>query len=122
MLALAAGNALPASGERRHDRLDAQREVQQLPFWFHFASWSLPMVTLTLKNVPEDLYEDLKRSAERHRRSINREAIVRLEQALRGGRPNVEDTLARVRRLRAQTPNVFVTDEALRAARDEGRP
>lgn len=80
------------------------------------------MVTLTLKNVPEDLYEDLKRSAERHRRSINREAIVRLEQALRGGRPNVEDTLARVRRLRAQTPNVFVTDEALRAARDEGRP
>lgn len=48
------------------------------------------MATITLKNVPDDLYDQLKRSADRHRRSINREAILCLEQALQSGTPGAQ--------------------------------
>ena len=37
------------------------------------------MLTLTLKNIPEDLHGLLKESAERNRRSLNSEILVRLE-------------------------------------------
>lgn len=81
------------------------------------------MATMTLKNVPEPLYEQLKRSAERHRRSINSEAIVCLERALQSERIDPATLLTRARALREKlAPRLFVTDEELRAARDEGRP
>ena len=38
------------------------------------------MPTLTLKNIPDDLHARLKASAERNRRSLNSEILVRLEQ------------------------------------------
>ena len=37
------------------------------------------MATLTLKNIPDELHEQLKLSAERNRRSLNSEILVRLE-------------------------------------------
>ena len=40
------------------------------------------MATLTLKNVPEDLVEQLKDEAKQNRRSLNQEAIFRLERSL----------------------------------------
>jgi len=76
---------------------------------------------MTLKNVPDELYEQLKRSAERHRRSVNKEAITCLERAL-GGRADAVELLDEIRAARAQMRNVYVTDDDLRAARDEGRP
>jgi antitoxin FitA len=79
------------------------------------------MATMTLKNVPDELYEQLKRSAERHRRSVNKEAITCLERAL-GGRTDAAELLDEIRAARAQMRNVYVTDDDLRAARDEGRP
>jgi plasmid stability protein len=36
------------------------------------------MATLTIRNVPDDLYESLKADAERNGRSLNQEAIQRL--------------------------------------------
>ncbi len=80
------------------------------------------MATMTLKNVPDELYQQLKQSAERHRRSINSEAIVCLERALGSERVDPDVLLMRARSLRARTPNLFVTDAELRTARDEGRP
>ncbi len=41
------------------------------------------MATLTLKNVPEELVEQLKEEAKQNRRSLNQEAIFRLEVSLR---------------------------------------
>lgn len=38
--------------------------------------------TLTLKNIPDEVYERLKLSAAVHRRSLNSEAIVCLESVL----------------------------------------
>lgn len=37
------------------------------------------MLNLTLKNIPRDLHARLKESAERNRRSLNSEILVRLE-------------------------------------------
>lgn len=57
--------------------------------------------TLTLKNIPDDVYQRLKASAETHRRSLNSEAIVCLEAVLLPGRADPSERLARARALRA---------------------
>jgi plasmid stability protein len=56
------------------------------------------MPTLVLRNVPDDLYQQLKATAAHHRRSMTQEAIVSLQAALAGRqeqppRPTVEDSL-----------------------------
>lgn len=80
------------------------------------------MATMTLKNVPDDLYLRLKESAERHRRSLNSEAIHCLERVLRSEQVDPDALLARAQALRDRMVGIFVTDADLRAARDEGRP
>ena len=39
------------------------------------------MTTLTLKNIPDELHALLRESAEKNRRSLNSEILVRLESA-----------------------------------------
>ena len=57
--------------------------------------------TLTLKNIPDDVYARLKLSAEVHRRSLNGEAIVCLESVLFPSKLAPADRLARAHALRA---------------------
>jgi antitoxin FitA len=57
--------------------------------------------TLTLKNIPDSVYERLKASAEMNRRSMNSEAIVCLEAVLVPARLAPGERLARARELRA---------------------
>jgi hypothetical protein len=57
--------------------------------------------TLTLKNIPDAVYERLKASAEMNRRSLNSEAIVCLESVLLQTRLAPGERLARARELRA---------------------
>jgi len=78
------------------------------------------MATLTIKNIPEKLRQQLKESARQHRRSINGEAISCLEKALVGNRVDPDEFLARS--LRARMPRVFITPRDLRAAKSQGRP
>ncbi len=80
------------------------------------------MATLTLKNVPDRLYERLRESARDHRRSINKEAIVCLERSLAVGRLDPTSLIARAREIREGAGKLYITDEDLRRARDEGRP
>jgi plasmid stability protein len=80
------------------------------------------MATLTIKNLPEDIYAALGSLAKRHRRSINGEAIVQLEKALENSDSNNERRLERIRRLRDSLPDVWLTDEDLDFAKNEGRP
>jgi antitoxin FitA len=79
---------------------------------------------LTLKNVPDNVYERLKRSAEEHRRSLNSEAIVCLESVLLPASGNPTEQLDRIRRLRdeLQSRGVWATPDLLERARNEGRP
>ena len=77
--------------------------------------------TLTLKNIPDAVYERLKGSAELHRRSLNSEAIVCLESALLPTRVAPEERLARARSLRAAKPQVVYQAEDIDTFKREGR-
>jgi len=80
------------------------------------------MATLTIKQLPDELYQRLKERAAAHGRSINSEAIVCLKQLLEPTRLDTRSWLEEVRALRRQAPGVFLTDAMLRKAKDEGRP
>lgn len=80
------------------------------------------MATLTIKNLPDEIYAALTKTAKRNRRSINGEAIIRLEQGLQGVEPDIEATLDRIRRNREKLKGVWLTDEFLEYAKNEGRP
>ena len=56
--------------------------------------------TLTLKNIPDAVYDRLKASAEIHRRSMNNEAIVCLETVLLPTPVSSAERLARIRAVR----------------------
>ena len=78
--------------------------------------------TLTLKNIPETVYERLKTAAQMHRRSLNSEAIVCLETVLMPTQVAPSERLARARELRAALPQgKFVALDIDKAKRD-GRP
>ena len=80
------------------------------------------MATLTLKNFPDDLYAQLKARAAYHRRSLNREAVLCLEEALVGqARHDPAKLLAELRRARTRFRALHVTDRSLAAARATGR-
>ncbi len=57
--------------------------------------------TLTLKSIPDEIYERLKSAAAMHRRSLNSEAIVCLESVLRPEKMAPAERLARAHALRA---------------------
>ena len=78
--------------------------------------------TLTLKNIPEAVYERLKASAEAHRRSLNSEAIVCLEAVLLPAKVDPVERLARARELRASLGKVRFKAKDIQALKTEGRP
>jgi plasmid stability protein len=80
------------------------------------------MATLTIKNVPEKLHQRLKESAAQHRRSINSEAICCLERMLGAHQVDPKEFLAKVDAMRKRMPYVNLTEDFLRAAKNEGRP
>lgn len=60
--------------------------------------------TLTLKNIPDEVYERLREVAAMNKRSLNNEAIVCLETALMPGHLRPDERLERIRALRASLP------------------
>lgn len=80
------------------------------------------MATLTIKNLPDDLYEQLKQRAEANRRSINSEVIYLIENVVRPYRQSSEQILAEAHRLREMASDLYLTEEMLNEAKNEGRP
>jgi antitoxin FitA len=81
------------------------------------------MATLTLKNLPDDVYARLKSQAAENRRSLNAEAIRCLESVL-ADRPlqaDVDATLDSLRRARSKVRRAFLTDRDLRRDGRTGR-
>lgn len=77
--------------------------------------------TLTLKNIPDDLYERLKAAAAAHRRSLNGEAIVCLERMLPPAKLPLAERLERIRRLRSELTGLEVTDADIDTFKRQGR-
>ena len=78
--------------------------------------------TLTLKNVPDAVYERLKVAAKAHRRSLNSQAIVCLESVLLPTKVSPGERLVRARELRAALPAGAFQAREIDAIKREGRP
>jgi antitoxin FitA len=68
------------------------------------------MPTITLKNIPDELHALLKESAQRNRRSLNSEILIRLESAFTAP---VVDAREHARTLKAFTDAQPITDHTL---------
>jgi len=79
------------------------------------------MITITLKGIPKDVHAALKHRAKQHGRSLNKEALACLENAVAPARVDVQGMLAEIRRHRMRLPG-RLTDDLLSEARHEGRP
>jgi antitoxin FitA len=78
--------------------------------------------TITLKNIPDEVYDRLRLSAATHRRSLNSEAIVCLETALLPVKLGASERVARARNLRAElVPGKFRARD-IDALKRRGRP
>lgn len=79
------------------------------------------MATITVKDIPDELYRRLKTAAASNRRSVNREIISRIEESLRSRRVTANEILARVRLLQASFGDRAVSIGQLDDARRMGR-
>ena len=80
------------------------------------------MPTLTLRNIPDPVYQALKELARRNRRSLNSEAVTRLELSVDAPTPGIDAEIARVRRLQKLYTGPSQTPAQIDAAIDAGRP
>lgn len=80
------------------------------------------MPALTIKNIPDSLYQQLKTAATVHRRSINSEVIVCLEQVLASNPTTPVDRLSRIEQLRSGIKTNSITPEDIDLAINSGRP
>jgi hypothetical protein len=69
------------------------------------------MPTITVKNIPADIYEKLKKSSEISRRSIDSEIIACIERAVRSQPIDPDLLLANARKLRSKTFAHPITDD-----------
>lgn len=79
------------------------------------------MPTLTIKGMPDPLYLRLKQRAAAHRRSLNSEILVALEQVVTAAPPDAQAALARVDALRSKLKVSPLTEARLRTAKAHGR-
>lgn len=80
------------------------------------------MATVTLKNVPDTLVAQLKKQARHNRRSLNQEALARLEASLVAPRRSGTEAVEALRRLHRRMTGVKpLTDDFLERAKTEGR-
>jgi plasmid stability protein len=81
------------------------------------------MRAITVKNIPDNLYQRLKQSATENRRSINSEILVCIEQTVQSQKhEGVNDILARARKMRQKTRGPMLTDRKFNEMKTAGRP
>lgn len=79
------------------------------------------MVTITLRNVPNKLYTQLKQAAKSNNHSINDEIISCLEKAIQNNQLSPDIIIAQARKLREQTTGFLISDNDFTEAKKTGR-
>jgi plasmid stability protein len=79
------------------------------------------MASITLKNIPEALHQNLREQAARHHRSIHGEILAILEAYVRPPQKSAEQILAEIQELHARMPNVWAAAEDIDRYKKEGR-
>jgi plasmid stability protein len=77
---------------------------------------------LTIKNIPELLFDQLKSAAELHRRSINSEVLICIEQALIAKKSAPSERLKRIEQFRASISANSISLDNIDQAIENGRP
>ncbi|MBN1302429.1 MAG: Arc family DNA-binding protein [Melioribacteraceae bacterium] len=78
------------------------------------------MPSITIKNIPDNLYEKIKKRAETNRRSINNEIINLLEQPFAPQKINVRELLEQARMIRKKM-DFIVSEDDIRYAKNLDR-
>lgn len=78
--------------------------------------------SITLKNIPEDIYKSLKQAADTHHRSINSEVIFCLEQVLLPSKIEQDQRLTRAREIRTGLKPKKFKPADINKAIEQGRP
>ena len=79
------------------------------------------MPAITLKNIPDPLYAQLKTAASAHHRSLNSEILYCVERTLGTRKINASEHIEMARNLRAKTAQHHLTDRELTDLKNEGR-
>ena len=80
------------------------------------------MPSITLKNIPNSLYIQIKDAASIHHRSLNSEILYCVERTLGTHKINVSEHIEITRKLRAKTAQHSLSDQELNDVKNEGRP
>jgi antitoxin FitA len=78
------------------------------------------MLSITIKNIPNPLYQKIKKSSQQNRRSINAEIIYCLEEKLLLTTSN-NISLEQIRSTRSIGKRHLLTQEDIENAKNEGR-
>jgi antitoxin FitA len=76
---------------------------------------------ITIRDIPDEIYDKLKKQAELHQRSINSEVIFCLKQMVRSHRPDPDQVIARAKKLKQQAKGSLTLKE-IQQSIDQGRP
>jgi len=79
------------------------------------------MPSITVKNIPKDIYDRVREQAHAHHRSINSEIIACLEQTVKARQVSADDILHEARRLRKKAKGSLSSEE-IKTAITQGRP
>lgn len=79
------------------------------------------MAQIALRGIPDPLHQELRRSAARNHRSLNREILARLEESVHQRITDVEGLLERIRRRREEIGQLDLSDATLRELKSAGR-
>ena len=76
---------------------------------------------ITIRDIPDEVYEKLKQQAKLHHRSINSEAIYYLKRMVQSHRPDPDQIIASAKKLKQQAKGSLSMEE-IQEAIDQGRP
>lgn len=76
---------------------------------------------ITIKGIPDEVYQKLKLQAERHHRSVNSEVIMTLKKSLLSTKHDPEVLIERARKLKKRAKGSLSIKE-IQEAIDQGRP
>ncbi|MBD3385255.1 DNA-binding protein [candidate division KSB1 bacterium] len=79
------------------------------------------MATITVKNIPNELYLKLKATASFNRRSINNEVIYCIENMIKSRKVNPDDFISQIENFYQNIDVPYLTDEKLKEYKEFGR-
>ena len=92
-----------------------------VPKWFPLILEEAKMRNITIKNIPDDLYNKIKITAQENRRSINNEIINRLDKSLRSTKIDINSFLRRLENFQNSVEIPSLTDDLILIEKEEGR-